>query len=224
MPGAGLDAVVDRDRRDAHLAQRADRRGRRSRRDWRSGFCGTGWPVSRGTVSSAATCFIMRGPILIAPAGQQPAGLEPTRGHLDRQVHQDLGHRLALRVVAERGDAAAAKPFVQQEVEAVEPRPFEPLDLALGEMREIVADRLASSPAAAARPRIPAVWRARRYWRCRPCRRCGHAPARSAGPRRLARLLACRRGSGGRGGRRTACVLRDEDRARRCRPCHRSTR
>ena len=155
MSGAGLDAVMDRDRCDAQLVAACGSPGRRSRRDWRSGFFGTGWPSPgvrsrpRRHASSCGRSF--------APAGQRSAGLQPVRGHFDRQVHQDLRQRLALRVVAQRGDAAAAKAFMQQEVEAVEPGPFEPLDLALGEMREVVGRPPAPSAAGAAGRRIPAV-------------------------------------------------------------------
>ena len=80
MPGAGLDAVMDGDRRDAELAQRADRPGRRSRRDWRSGSCGTGWPCpvarSRRRRHASSSRAILRASAS-RPAVRRPAASAP---------------------------------------------------------------------------------------------------------------------------------------------------
>src|SRR5690606_30487283 len=54
---------------------------------------------------------------------QPAAGGGPVGGNRHRQVQQDLRQRLALRVMAQRGGAAAPQCPVQHDVEAVESRP-----------------------------------------------------------------------------------------------------
>src|SRR3546814_3411458 len=55
---------------------------------------------------------------------------------------QDLREHLALRVIAQACGAAAAERVVHQEVEAVQAGNLETLDRPLGEMREVVLDRI----------------------------------------------------------------------------------
>src|SRR3984885_9266288 len=81
------------------------------------------------------------------PFGQLVARLQPDGRNGDGKIHQDLRECLALRVMAQRRYSATAQALVEQEVESVEPRPFEPLDITFHKMREVVAHGVSSQVA-----------------------------------------------------------------------------
>ena len=70
-------------------------------------------------------------------AGERAARLQPGGRDRHLDIEQHLGQRLALRVVPERGGAAAVQRLVQDEVEAAEAGPGKALDRSADEMGEM---------------------------------------------------------------------------------------
>ena len=66
--------------------------------------------------------------MMLYQAMKKAAGLEPFRRHLDRQVEQHPGEGVALRGVAQRRHATAAKGLMKRIIETIETRPLQPLD------------------------------------------------------------------------------------------------